>query len=117
MRGRAHVLRADVAVVRAGILDPWPRRAPQSRSSPVRGPSRLTKHTSSAAEDSEFSVLFRDESCGGGKCARAGPAGEQQGADRGRCRLSPSPDLNLACGAALVGTLSSHFRGPPGWRV
>lgn len=28
----------------------------------------------SAAEDSDFSVLFRDESCGSGKCARAGPA-------------------------------------------
>ncbi|KAL4670956.1 hypothetical protein H8959_003665 [Pygathrix nigripes] len=46
----------------------------QSRSSPVRGPSRWNSHTRLAAEDSEFSVLFGDESCGGGKCARAGPA-------------------------------------------
>lgn len=74
MRGRAHVVRADVAGFQAGILDPWPRGALQSRSSPVRGPSRWNRHTRLAAEDSEFSVLFRDESCGGGKCARAGPA-------------------------------------------
>ena len=56
-------------------------------------PQREPQHISSAAEDSEFSVLFRDESCGGGKCARAGPAGEPQGAYRDCCCRNLSPDL------------------------
>lgn len=46
MRGRACVLRADVVAFRVGILDPWPRRELQSRSSPVRGPIAVNQKQS-----------------------------------------------------------------------